>query len=208
MEDNETEGELESKQNNDYDVDVTKWLEGQVPKHRTKIDRSPNRGKYIELLLAGVTYRELVVIARDKYGEEFSTRGFCLFNGRIPEEIKNPIGRMERFVKEAPYRINEILMLEELVKKQRKRFNMSEALELKASIPLSSRSQVARDLHSMLMDLQEAKMKAGIIQKVPERVEIAGMKSVSQYNEEEKGKEMERINEKLRSVRENRKSAK
>jgi len=182
----------------DYDIDVSEWVNAQVPKSRTKIDRSPNRAMYIKLLLARVPYRELVRIAKDKWGESFSVRGFCLFNNKIPEEIKDPINRMEKFIKEAPYRVNEILMMEELASQQRERFKMASTFENTAKVPLGSRSQVGRDLHSLLVDLQEAKMKAGIITKTPERVEITGgVRSVSEYTQEEKDKELERINDKL-----------
>lgn len=190
----------EVKKSNDYDVDVTKWINAQVPKGRTKFDRSKNRAIYIELLLADVPYRELVIIAKKKYNEDFSLRGFCLLNRKIPREIKNPIERMEKFIKEAPYRVNEILMMEELVTEQRKRFMDAGNFEAKAPVPLSSRSQVARDLHSLLVDLQEAKMKSGVITRVPEVIEISNIKSVSQYSEEDKKKELERIDNKLRGI--------
>ncbi len=193
-------GEEKVEKGYDYEIDVSEWVNAQVPKGRTKIDRSKNRAMYIKLLLARVSYRELVRLAKDKYNESFSVRGFCLFNRKIPEEIKDPVNRMERFIKEAPYRINEILMMEELASDQRERFRMSGDFEKKANIPLGSRSQVGRDLHNLLVDLQEAKMKAGVITKVPERLEVTGgLKSVSDYTKEEKDKELERINDKLKS---------
>ena len=186
----------------DYETDVTKWMEAQVPKHRTKIDRSPNRGMYIQLLLSGVTYRELVTVAKHRWDEDISIRAFSEFNSRIPEDVKNPISRMEKFIKEAPYRVNEILMMEELVLKQRGRFNQGAVLESKAPAPFSSRSQVARDLHNLLVDLVDTKMKAGIIPKTPDRLEVTGgLKSVSDYTKEEKDEELKRINDKLKSSR-------
>ena len=192
------EEEVESSY--DYDVDVSEWVNAQVPKSRTKIDRSKNRAMYIKLLLARVPYRELVRIAKVRYHEDFSVRGFCLFNNKIPEEVKDPISRMEKFIKEAPYRVNEILMMEELANEQRERFKMASVFEIKARVPIGSRSQVGRDLHSLLVDLQEAKMKAGIITKTPERLEvIGGLRSVSDYTKEEKDKELERIDAKLKS---------
>jgi hypothetical protein len=181
-----------------YEFDLTLWLDAQVPKSRANLDRSPNRTRYIEMLLAGITYKELVLMAKKNFGESFSVRGFSSLNSRIPKEIKNPIERMEKFIKEAPYRVNEILMMEELVIEQRKRFVQFKELEEKASAPFSSRSQVGRDLHSLLVDLLEAKMKAGIIIRIPRTIELSGIKSVSQYSKEEKDKELERINAKLR----------
>lgn len=181
-----------------YEFDFTLWLNAQVQKSRANLDRSPNRARYIEMLLAGITYRELVLMAKKNFGESFSVRGFSSLNSRIPKEIKNPIERMEKFIKEAPYRVNEILMMEELVMAQRKRFMQFKELEEKASAPFNSRSQVARDLHSLLVDLLEAKMKAGIITKSPMTIELSEIKSVSQYSEEEKDKELERITAKLR----------
>lgn len=181
-----------------YEVDLTLWLNAQVPKCRANLDRSPNRTRYIEMLLAGITYRELVLIAKKNFGESFSVRGISSLNSRIPKEIKNPISRMEKFIKEAPYRVNEILMMEELVMAQRHRFMQFQELEEKASAPFSSRSQVGRDLHSLLVDLLEAKMKAGIITKSPMTIELSEIKSISKYSEEEKDKELGRINAKLR----------
>jgi len=176
----------------------TLWLNAQVQTSRANLDRSPNRARYIEMLLAGITYQELVLTAKKNFGESFSVRGFSSLNSRIPKEIKNPIERMEKFIKEAPYRVNEILMMEELVMAQRHRFMQFQELEEKASAPFSSRSQVGRDLHSLLVDLLEAKMKAGIIIRIPRTIEISGIKSVSQYSEEEKDKELGRITAKLR----------
>ena len=181
-----------------YEFNFTLWLDAQVPRSRANLDRSSNRVKYIEMLLAGITYKELVLMAKKNFGESFSVRGFSSLNSRIPKEIKNPIERMEKFIKEAPYRVNEILMMEELVMAQRKRFMQFKELEEKASAPFSSRSQVARDLHSILVDLLEAKMKAGIITRSPRTIELSGIKSVSQYSQEEKDKELERITAKLR----------
>ena len=184
-----------------YDVDVSKWVEAQVPKGRTKLDRSKNRAFYIELLLSGVPCREMVIIARDRFKESFSNRGFNALKHRIPEKIYNPISRMEKFAEEAPYRINEILMMEELAREQRSRFMGSKNFEEKAKVPLSSRSQVARDLHTLLVDLQEAKMKAGVITKTPEVLELRdGMKSVSNYTEKEKDKELEYIRGKIKGA--------
>jgi len=185
-----------------YEFDITLWLNAQVPRSRANLDRSPNRTRYIEMLLAGITYRELVLIAKKNFGESFSVRGFSSLNSRIPKEIKNPIERMEKFIKEAPYRVNEILVMEELVIEQRKRFMQFKELEEKASAPFNSRSQVARDLHSLLVDLLEAKMKAGIIIRIPRTIELSGIKPVSQYSEEEKDKELERITAKLRYFKE------
>lgn len=194
------EDEEEVEKSYDYEIDVSEWVNAQVPKSRTKIDRSPNRAMYIKLLLARVPYRELVRIAKERYNESFSVRGFCLFNNKIPEEIKDPINRMERFIKEAPYRVNEILMMEELASEQRERFKMASTFEKTAKVCVGSRSQVGRDLHNLLVDLQEAKMKAGVITKVPERLEVTGgLRSVSDYTKEEKDKELERINDKLKS---------
>jgi len=181
-----------------YEVDVTLWLDAQVPRSRANLDRSPNRTRYIEMLLAGITYQELVLIAKKNFGESFSVRGFSSLHSRIPKEIKNPIERMEKFIKEAPYGVNEILIMEELVMEQRKRFMQFKGLEEKASAPFNSRSQVARDLHSLLVDLLEAKMKAGIITRSPRTIELSGIKSVSQYSKEEKDKELERITAMLR----------
>jgi len=181
-----------------YEFNFTLWLDAQVPKSRANLDRSPNRTRYIEMLLARITYRELVLIAKKNFGESFSVRGFSSLNSRIPKEITSPIERMEKFMKEAPYRVNEILMMEELVMAQRKRFIQFQVLEEKASAPFSSRSQIGRDLHSLLVDLLEAKMKAGIITKSPMTIELSEIKSVSQYSEEEKDKELERITAKLR----------
>lgn len=181
-----------------YEFNFTLWLDAQIPKSRANLDRSPNRAKYIEMLLAGLTYKESVQIAKKNFGESFSVRGFSSLNSRIPKEIKNPIERMEKFIKETPYRVNEILLMEELVIEQRKRFMQFKELEEKASAPFNSRSQVARDLHSLLVDLLEAKMKAGIITRSPMTIELSGVKSVSQYSEEEKDKELGRINAKLR----------
>ena len=181
-----------------YEFNFTLWLDAQVPRSRANLDRSPNRTRYIEMLLAGITYKELVLMAKKNFGESFSVRGMSSLNSRIPKEIKNPIERMEKFIKEAPYRVNEILMMEELVIEQRKRFMQFKELEENASAPFNSRSQVARDLHSLLVDLLEAKMKAGIITRIPRIIEFSGIKSVSQYSKEEKDKELERINAKLR----------
>lgn len=199
------EGKIEDDENLEqtcnYDIDVSKWLDGNVPKTRTKLDRSPNRSFYIELLLASVPYRELVRIAKDKFNEAFSIRGFSTLNNKIPEDIKNPISRMEKFAVEAPYKVNEILMMEELVREQRHRFMLAKNFEKTAQVPLSGRSQVARDLHTLLVDLQEAKMKAGVITKTPEVLEIKdGMKSVSNYTVAEKDKELERISDKIKGL--------
>jgi len=187
------------EKNYNYETDVTKWMEAQVPKHRTKIDRSPNRGMYIQLLLSGVTYRELVAVAKHRWNEAISVRAFSEFNNRIPEDVKNPITRMEKFVKEAPYRVNEILMMEDLVLKQKQRFDQGAELESKAPAPFSSRSQVARDLHNLLVDLVDTKMKAGVLPKTPERLEVTGgLRSVTDYTKEEKDEELRRINDKLK----------
>ncbi len=176
----------------------TLWLDAQVPRSRANLDKSPNRARYVEMLLAGITYKELVLMAKKNFGESFSVRGFCSLNSRIPKEIKNPIERVGKFIKETPYRVNEILWMEELVIEQRKRFMQFKELEEKASAPFNSRSQVARDLHSLLVDLLETKMKAGIITRSPRTIELSGIKSVSQYSEEEKDKELGRITAKLR----------
>ena len=183
-----------------YEFNFTLWLDAQVPRSRANLDRSSNRVKYIEMLLAGITYKELVLMAKKNFGESFSVRGFSSLNSRIPKEIKNPIERMEKFIKEAPYRVNEILMMEELVMEQRKRFMQFKELEEKASAPFNSRSQVARDLHGLLVDLLEAKMRAGIVTRIPRTIEVSEIRSVSQYSEEEKDKELERITAKLRNL--------
>jgi len=199
----DTVEEEESSHLKNYDIDVNYWLTSQIPKGQTKIDLSPNRKEYISLMLSGVSYRELEKISRERYGEKICRQTFNNFYlYKIPEEVKNPIGRMEKFIKEAPYRINELLLLEELVEEQRERFFSCKKIEDQLHVPMSSRSGVARDYHAVLVAFQEAKMKAGLIQRAPERIEILeGTKSVSDYTEEDKKKELERINGKLGNIK-------
>lgn len=193
----ENDGQLKN-----HEIDVNYWITSQIPNGRTKIDLSKNRMEYISLMLSGITYRELEAIAKDKYKEHITRQTFNnYYLKRIPEEIKNPIGRMEKFIKEAPYRVNELLMLEELVLEQRNRFFGCKTMEDQLHIPISSRSQVARDYHAALIAFQEAKMRAGLITRAPDRIEISEkLKSVSDYSPEEKTKEMERITDIIKEI--------
>jgi len=187
-----------------YEIDVNFWLASQIPKGRTKIDLSKNRKEYIALMIARVTYRELEMIAREKYGEHITRQTFDnYYLQRVPEEVKNPIGRMEKFIKEAPYRINELLLLEELVEEQRNRFFQCKKIEDQLNVPMAQRSIVARDYHAILVAFQEAKMRAGLITRAPERIEITGgTKSVSDYTDGEKGRELKRIDDKFNQRKE------
>lgn len=180
-------------------VDRGKWLDKNVPKRNTKVDKSDNRIYYLELITSRqFTSVELEEMAREKE-EKIKERTFRLYRAWMeetcPKFFREPT-HIEKMIAGGTLGkdIDTLSEMRDLIRYQKKR--MEEHAKIDEASPIARREQSndVKVLQGLLERYDEmVKEKKGSVPHGAKEEEGKRVKSIDDYSEEEERAELLRI---------------